>query len=59
MLTRANACSLKNRRGGGKFFQVGIESVGILAEFDGQAGGAKLQISFLQIVEEAVQGVVI
>src|SRR5258707_11575280 len=42
-----NACPLQDRRRGRKLFQVSIEGVQIIAEFDWQASRSKLQISFL------------
>jgi hypothetical protein len=50
-----NSCSLKDCRRRRKPFQVGIEGCRIIAEFDRQASRSKLQISFLQIIEEAMK----
>jgi hypothetical protein len=54
-----NARPFQDRSGSWKLLQIGVERVGILAEFNEQASRAKLQISFLQVVEEPMEGVVI
>src|SRR5450755_531906 len=54
-----NPRSLQNRRRGRKLFQISIEGVQILAEFNRQSSRSKLQISFFQIIEKPMQFVVI
>src|SRR5712672_1263992 len=54
-----DACSLQNRSRRRKFFQVSIEGVQILAEFDRQTSRSKLQISFFQIIEKPMQPIIV